>query len=1006
MRFAALLILLSHAAPAGAQERGADDVARAFLAAHRAGDAAEMSIVAAHPARSTPYALAIQALLEMGEDDSALALARARAAGPEGEGLLRIVETYRQGGRPSHLQLGALQRAERRIERREGPLALVELEGAGGAIEGTIFGARVLWARGRALDLDQRPEDARAAYAACARAGREVGWLRLAREAQRKWLALARGGAAPSAEAVRAAEAYVETNERLDDQPELLTALGARAQILLAAGEAARAREDYARAIELARQLGERRSEALLLGSLAFLLQTREGMPRQARTHYERAVEIAREVADPALLQQCLFNLSTVSTQMGTYTAALATLDELLGPPAPPAGEMRLRALLQRAYVLRRLGRIEKGLAAYREAYEAMPDDRGRVEMEADLGDLQLERGALHEAGAHFDAVLAARPGAFRALAGKAGIAGLLGREAESDALFASALADAKEGGERGRIHLQHVAILRQAGRTGEARLAATAALAEFERGSQAEYGNAAAAWALLADLLLLDGEQEGALHALAQASVFFTKLQEPGLAIPALARETKVLLGAGMDDPALARLSQVKAFAAGTGDKRLKAVAKTAEAVVAGSGGAALWREAADLAHEAGDRHTEATALAHLALLSRDLSDVRAALRLLDGAPEQGAEWHPDVIGERPDVAPSIGLSLLLEGEGEEAERAAQALPLLERARYARLEVALRGRDAVLVAGLDRERYRAYVDARSRLREARAEGEGVERAVAAFDSVVEGLRAAHPAVATLAFPRAPNLSDLRQALREDEALLLMLQDSYVTALFALDRERVLLRAFDPKDPLAAAAPLLEGKRVVILAPDGGLGLATFAWKKGMALDAFEVHLVSSAASFLRQRRTEFPAGARGLGVRGEGPSGEAVAEGGRARLLWLGGPIRLDLSRPPAGPPLAAMPSAETTFAAAIQLAGLARPRAEAVWALGEALLFPDTRHAALALAGALAPATAQALAAECVGRGLPFPLALRAEQRKARRTAKEGEAPPLLGVVVYGVP
>jgi len=1001
-----VLVILLQAAPVGAQERPAEDVARAFLAAHRAGDAAEMSILAAHPARSTPYALAIHALIEMGEDGAALALARARAAGPEGEGLLRLVEAYRGGGRPTHLQLGALQRAEARIARREGPLALVDLEGAGGAVEGTIFGVRVLWARARALELDQRPDEARAAYAACGRAAREVGWLRLARDAQRKWLTFAKGGTAGPAEAVRAADAYVETNERLDDQPELLAALAARAQILLGAGQVPKAREDYTRAIELARQLGERRSETLLLGGLGHLLQTREGMPRQARTCYEKALDVARETADGDLLSQCLFNLSTVLTQLGAYAEALASLDELLAPQAAATAEVRLRGLVQRAYVLRRLGRSEKSLAAYRAALAAMPDDLGRQELQADLGDLQLERGALRDAEAHYDAYLARHPGVARALAGKAGVAGLLGREAESDALFGAAIDAANEGGERGRLHLQRVAILRQAGRLDEARQAASAALKEYEKGTHTEYGNASATWALLADLLLLDGEGEKAAQALAHASVFFTKLQEPGLAIPALARETKVLVALATPDPALARLSQVKAFAAGTNDDRLKAIAKTAEAVVAGADGAGHWRAAAELARSAGDRETEATALAHLALLTRDLGDVAAALRLLDAAPERGAEWHPFVPGERADFAPSIGLSILLAAEGDEGGRARQALPLLERARHARLEVALRGRETILLAALGAPLHAAYVDARGAVREARAEATGVAGAVASYRTIVEKIRAEEPAVASLAFPRAPELSDVQAALREDEALVLMLRDEYATALIAIDRTRALLRPFDPADPLAAAAPLLEGKRVLILAPDGGLALPTLAWKKGIALDAFDLHLVSSAASFLRQRRAAWPGDARGLAVRGDGPSGPPVPEGARARLLWIGEPVRLDLGRPPAGRVLAATPPADAVIAACTRTVNGPRPRAEAVWALGEALGFPASRFVALALGDPLPPEAAQALARECVERGLTFPFALRAEQRKARRAAKQGESSPLLGVVLYGAP
>ena len=89
------------------------------------------------------------------------------------------------------------------------------------------------------------------------------------------------------------------------------------------------------------------------------------------------------------------------------------------------------------------------------------------------------------------------------------------------------------------------------------------------------------------------------------------------------------------------------------------------------------------------------------------------------------------------------------------------------------------------------------------------------------FDAVVTSIRGARPAVAAIAFPSPPTIEDARRHLREDEALVLMLDDPYAKAIVAITRQEALAAAYDPERPLDAVAPVLKGKPHVIVAPDG-----------------------------------------------------------------------------------------------------------------------------------------------------------------------------------------
>jgi len=308
-------------------------------------------------------------------------------------------------------------------------------------------------------------------------------------------------------------------------------------------------------------------------------------------------------------------------------------------------------------------------------------------------------------------------------------------------------------------------------------------------------------------------------------------------------------------------------------------------------------------------------------------------------------------------------------------------------------------------------------VAARGRLREARQERAGVKAAEAAFDGTLARIRKEAPAVAALAFPQAPVLAEIQQALLPDELLIVMLQDWYVTALVAVDRGHAELH--DPKgwsSPLEGIAGLLKGKRKIIVAPDGAATwrpLETAPWKKGLVLDAFQCFYVSSAASFLAQRRAPPPPPGRGVVVLGQGPArfGAPATRPPERRvaLFHLGRPMTFDLHHPQASGALDLLQrpwDADTVVVASGRAAGKEWPRAEGVSAVVEALRLGGASRIVVSLHGPVAPALLERFYAGCLDRGLAPAAALLEARRWARKQPGKQDENAWAGLACFGVP
>jgi hypothetical protein len=291
----------------------------------------------------------------------------------------------------------------------------------------------------------------------------------------------------------------------------------------------------------------------------------------------------------------------------------------------------------------------------------------------------------------------------------------------------------------------------------------------------------------------------------------------------------------------------------------------------------------------------------------------------------------------------------------------------------------------------------------------------------------VARIRTQEPAVAALAFPRAPALRNVQQALRPDELLLVMLHDWYVTAVLAVDRQHAELHdARNWKTPLDGLAGLLQGKRKLIVAPDGAATwrpLETARWKGGLVFDAFRCFYVSSAASFVAQRRAPPPAPGRGVAVVGPGPEGfgapAAQAPASRVALLHFGLKQVFDLHHPQASGALGLLQrswAADTVVVAQGKAAGSKWPRAEGVSAVVEALRLGGATRVVVSLPGPAAPALLDGFYGGCLlGVPLPWPAgvvvpvspaaALHEARRRAREQPGDQPASRWAGLVHFGV-
>ena len=962
-------------------------LARQFLRAFDSKDAGTMAIIAAQDASKTPYALVIFTLLESKQLEAAEKLVELRGGAPEAEGLRRLYKGHRAGIVANQRQRELWRKADELLAARNPDDALKLLDAAGKPPEGTVTGARMAWTRAVAYGMIKDWEAAILAMRDAAKLARTVGWLQQSLMVDSQRLRIARQYPETQEEAIYAASGVIQDAQALANRTALLNGLLARATIYAQHERPKEARADYAAALEKARELGLHGVEGRILTNLGSMAQMFDRSPDRARRHYEDAIAALERAGETKSIPRVRLNLASALTQLGKYEDALARLDELDKDP----GGLERASSAQRAYIHRRQGRLERSRALYARLLESAKSPQERQALALDLGDLALSRGDYRGAARHFEAGAAEGPSRFRALAGQAAALGGLQDLDGCREKFREAVEVAPTREDKGRVELQWAAFERSFGRLKRAIALVDAARKHLAREESTDYGNGAASWVITADLLLLDGQPEEALKPLAAASVFFTRLQDTARAVPAFARESLVLLGfeqiGNYLDEVTKRRGTLLTIAEGTRDPALRSMAATVDGVYLHKRGTPeegdkRFAEAIQIAREAKLPERESAALATQALFA-GADGLEGALRaavLRLRRPEKSLELHPVVVGERGDWAPSIGLRSLLMREERDP---AIALQLIEAIKADRLELALRGRDAILVRTLSEADYASYVDKRGALREARATLAGVEEAEKAFLAEVERLRPLAP----LAFKGVPTLAEVQAVLGEDELLLLYVDDAFARGVLAVDRQRAELHEFDPATPFAPVAARMEGKRRLLVAPGGFLSLDAAKWKDGIIGDAFSIQYCASASSVLAQRLSK-------------------PAEGQQA-VRAIEKKTRIGLRHPQATEAdLTANESARVVVYGRTGNTGLEGGSADGLAALAEARIRAGAQYVLISFLGDADPRVVAHFREQVEKHGKTAPEALQLTRTWARGQADLKEARHWASLVLWGAP
>ncbi|MDX2007334.1 MAG: tetratricopeptide repeat protein [Meiothermus sp.] len=165
-------------------------------------------------------------------------------------------------------------------------------------------------------------------------------------------------------------QAYKILSEHPDGQANLAVTLGSVGNLYSEMGEPATALEHFERGLEIARQLGDLKTEAMLLLSTA---ETQRGLGQLelAKAHILRTLMLAKEHTWEPLLLEALEELGQTETQMGEHQAAVKVHLEALERARVLGQRMtELEILLSLAQDYLNLDLLEPAEAALRQALE------------------------------------------------------------------------------------------------------------------------------------------------------------------------------------------------------------------------------------------------------------------------------------------------------------------------------------------------------------------------------------------------------------------------------------------------------------------------------------------------------------------------------------------------------------------------------------------------------------------------------------------------------------
>jgi CHAT domain-containing protein/Tfp pilus assembly protein PilF len=517
-------------------------------------------------------------------------------------------------------------------------------------------------------------------------------------------------------------------------------------------GDARQAEEEFGRAADLSRRIGDRYGEAAALANRC-LMQLTLGALRAGAACYERALSLIVQVGAAQIEAAARTSAGRAYDALGEPEKALIHYRQALAL-AKAAGDRRAAArTLTNLGVLRRaLGEYQEALVHHGRAlaiFEELGDRRWQARALGNLGLVYLDLGEVERATVAFNQALP------------------LWREVDDPRGEAAALADLGEahrrlGALREAVAFHHQALARQRAvgdRRGEG-------IARKLLGSaQAEAGDSAAALASFAqaiDLLREAGESHHQAAALRSQGELYTALGEPDRALPPLTAALALERDAGNQASEALTLTALAEAERAAGDRR-----RAGERV-----GAALDRFASlrarigppDLRAAAARREHRAYELA-----------IELRMAAHRAAPGAGHDRAALELSER-ERARSL-LELLAEAGVDPGAGVDPALPA--------------GRRSALVR-LAAKADRLYGERKLGDDERRSLAEEHADLLRELDWVEAEIRRASPAYADLTSPRPANAGEIQRLLGGDTLLLsyaLGEDGSYLWALTATDLE-------------------------------------------------------------------------------------------------------------------------------------------------------------------------------------------------------------------------
>jgi CHAT domain-containing protein/tetratricopeptide (TPR) repeat protein len=838
------------------------DAADAVEKAAKSGDDAAITAAAAKDSPD-PWVVADQ-LLAHGATDAAAKFAKAKPR-KDVEKLPAYVAS-RTGGKDEAARRAAVESVNAKLRAGDVAGALAAIDAAGDAPD-DVAGTRLVFARALGLRATGRQAEAAKAFEDAAMHASRIGWLARASEAWEQAGMMARE-IGNGLEAVRLWTAMRELDESRAN-----VGRTARAHVLLGTaysniGDLDKALAAYELGAKLATQAGDTKAVAAADGNRAILLREK-GDIAQSNEIFERLATLMHDTGERSNEAIIHINLSDNHRLMGDPQRALVEADRARDIAAGVNdAPLQMEVLSHRTQVLEDLGRLAEAMDALTQScafYEKTGNQLGLARATRSMGNLHFSMGqyakalSLQEKALSMFEELGQASLAASALTNIGNTYYALGDYEKALDYERRGLAEFQKIGDgRGlpEIYNSIGGILLRLERYAEA-------VEELKKGLEA------------AEAV---NDQVMAKKMLANLGAGYDDLGRPNEAIGYYERAVKADEELG-DRAALAgTLSNLALTYAKAKQDRPKAIelltrsveiAREAECIQPLVDG--LW----NLSHQLllAERHKESAAAAREAVL--------ALPTLVAGfGEEQGAKM-------REQYAPVFEFGALA---GLQMKDAAEACWFLESGRAGTLLESLGGRDSIASFAVPAELRELEGKARAELAAATDEQRAAleshklaaiqsarKRAAAArerFADVVERIQREAKLAASVAYPRAAKLADIRAALREGDAFVEygVFGKSAIAVVATAKEERVLLlgqaidldktcSGIDPSDASADAAQGLDALRRfaveplaldssvtrVLVSPDGPLSLVPFS----VLFDGREVAEVPSGTAYL-----------------------------------------------------------------------------------------------------------------------------------------------------------